>query len=313
MPVREVLVRFFLAMVAAATLFRPDAAGSAQSQAPVGDRHFEVASVKPTSPQFFQGAPGGLAELRRVGISTLPGGRFTASTVTLKMLIANAFDVRDYQIEGGPPWLTSDFFEITATAGADASPTDVRSMLRTLLAERFGLRTHTDTRQASLYTLTLARADGRLGPNLKQTTPECIQQIEDRKAGKPSTAPAFHSNNRPTAPVCGAVFTTVNASGAQMMMMGGMELTALVRQISSQLAAPVVDRTDLTGLFDVTLEFMSARRIGGRAPGLDPNSTEPMPVPIEAAIQPQLGLKLDKEIGPLPIVVIDAAARPTPD
>ena len=309
-------MRLFFAMVGAAMLFRFEAAGSAQSpQAVPGDRHFEVASVKPMLSPFDQGrmsANGGAVELSRIGISTQPGGRFTAGTVTLKQLIANAFDVRDYQIEGGPPWLTSDYFEVTANAGADASPDDVRSMLRTLLAERFGLRTHTDTRQAPLHVLMLARADGRLGSGLKRTTPECIQQIEDRKAGK-STGQAFNSNNRPTAPVCGAVFTMVNANGAQMVMMGGMELTSLVRQISTQLAAPVVDRTGLTGLFDITLEFMSARRIGGRAPGLDPNSTEPMPVPIEAAIQPQLGLKLEKETGPLPIVVIDAAAHPTPD
>ena len=120
------------------------------------------------------------------GIQTQPGGRFTAGTSTLKQLIAEAFEVKDYQIEGGPPWLTTDYFDITANAGADATPADVKAMLRTLLAERFGLRTRSDTRQAPVYVLTVARSDGRLGPRLTRTTPECIQQIEQRESG---TAP----------------------------------------------------------------------------------------------------------------------------
>ena len=88
------------------------------------------------------------------GIQTQPGGRFTAGTSTLKQLIAEAFEVKDYQIDGGPPWLTTDYFDITANAGADATPADVKAMLRTLLAERFGLRTRSDTRQAPVYVLT---------------------------------------------------------------------------------------------------------------------------------------------------------------
>ncbi len=85
---------------------------------------------------------GGPPAFPRFGIQTQPGGRFTAGTSTLKQLIAEAFEVKDYQIEGGPPWLTTDYFEITANAGADATPADVKAMLRTLLADRFGLRTH---------------------------------------------------------------------------------------------------------------------------------------------------------------------------
>ncbi len=72
----------------------------------------------------------------------------------MKQLIAEAFEVKDYQIEGGPPWLATAYFEITANAGADATPADVKAMLRTLLSERFSLRTHSDTRQAPVYVLT---------------------------------------------------------------------------------------------------------------------------------------------------------------
>ena len=93
----------------------------------------------------------------------------------------------------------------------------------------------------------------------------------------------------------------------------GDRIASLVRHVSNELAAPVVDRTDLSGLFDVTLEYLSERRIGGRAAGLDPNGTDVPPPTIAAALQQQLGLKLEKEIGPLPVVVVDAAERTTPD
>jgi uncharacterized protein (TIGR03435 family) len=92
-----------------------------------------------------------------------------------------------------------------------------------------------------------------------------------------------------------------------------MELKALVSRLSSELSAPVVDQTNLPGLFDVTLEFLSERTINGRPAGLDANSTESLPVTLPAALQQQLGLKLEKQLGPMPVVVIDAADRPTPD
>lgn len=309
-----------IAIGLAAVLHSSQSAVSAQSvQAPGAERHFEVASVKPAVSLAELGRAAAVAgtasfSMRRFGIETLPGGRFTASTVTGKQLVAHAFDVKDYQMEGGPPWLTSDYFEVTATASADASPADIRSMLRTLLAERFGLRTHSDTRQASVYVLTLARSDGRLGPGLKRTTPECVMELEQRKSGAATVpTPSFNANHRPTTPTCGATTTMLSSNGASTLMLGGMELSALVSRISSELAAPVIDRTGLSGLFDITLEYMSQRQFGSRRPGLDPNSTEPLPAPIPAAIQPQLGLKLDKDTGPLPIVVIDAAERPMPD
>jgi uncharacterized protein (TIGR03435 family) len=309
-------ISIFTAVAIAAMLVTRGSGIRAQSaQPPAAERRFEVASVKPTLSPFQMGAAaagGGVASMR-FGIQTLPGGRMTA-TATLKQLIANAFDVRDFQIEGGPAWLTSDYFEITASAGADASPADVRSMLRTLLAERFALRTRTETRQAPVHVLTVGRSDGRLGPGLKRTSPECQQEIDARKngTGSPPKPPAFNPNSRPTTPVCG-MMSMMQTPRAATMLLGGMEIASLVGRISSELAAPVIDKTGLSGLFDITLEYASLRMMGGRAPGLDANSTDPAPLPIDAAVQSQLGLHLQKEIGPLPVVVIEAAERPAPD
>ncbi len=319
-------------MIAAATfciLCLPDAL-LAQSPQASPERRFEVASVKPGLSPYELGRQaaqnGGAVQMPRMGIQTQPGGRFTAGS-NLKQLIAEAFEVKDYQIDGGPSWLTTDYFDITALAGADAAPADIKAMLRTLLTERFGLRTHSDTRQAPVYVLTVARADGRLGPQLTRSTPECIEQVEQRKNGgappKPMT-PAereremeilkrMASGGGMTTPRCGSSMMGSRANGGSTYAFGGMELQALVSRLSSELSAPVVDQTNLPGLFDVTLEFLSERTINGRPAGLDANSTESLPVTLTAALQQQLGLKLEKQIGPMPMVVVDAAARPTPD
>lgn len=300
------------------------------AQSPPNERRFEVASVKPTvSPaelgRLAAQSGGGFQMPPNFGIQTRPGGRFTAGTSTLKQLIAEAFEVKDYQIDGGPPWLTTDYFDITANAGADATPADVKAMLRTLLAERFGLRTRSETRQAPVYVLTAARSDGRLGSRLTRPTPECIQQIEQRKSGTapppPSRTPSdiqqdfkrVSSGDLSMTPRCGTTMMMSRANGGSTILYGGMELTSLVSRISSELSAPVIDRTGLSGLFDIVLEYLSERTMNGRAGGLDPNSTDPLPPPLVGALQQQLGLKLEKQTGPMPVVVIDAAEHPTPD
>jgi uncharacterized protein (TIGR03435 family) len=326
----------------AAALFLPIAIASSavvarSPQAPVEPR-FEVASVKaalsPAELGRLAAQSGGPPPTPRFGIQTQPGGRFTAGTTTLKQLIAHAFDVRDYQIDGGPAWLTTDYFENTANAGADATPADVKAMLRTLLAERFGLRTRSDTRQAPLYVLTVARSDGRLGSRLKPSSPECVAELEQRRKDRvaPTAKPALSAEaereqrermqsqlkrvmagDSAATAACGSSIMGNRANGSTTYTSGGLELVALVSRLSSELSAPVVDKTGLSGLFDVSFEYLSERAINGRAAGLDPNSTDPLPPPLTGALQQQLGLKLDKEVGPMPVVIIDAAERPSPD
>lgn len=332
-------MRSLIAVVATWVFIVAAAPALAQSvQAPSTDRRFEVASVKPSLSPLELGRlaaqGGGPAQMPRTGIQTRPGGRFTARS-SLKQLIAEAFDVKDYQIEGGPEWLATDYFEITANAGADATPADVKVMLRSLLAERFRLRTRGETRQAPVYLLTIARSDGRLGSRLTRTSPECAQQTEQRQAARTSavTAPPpasdadrqkelaalkdmmrrATSGDAAVTARCGTTMMGSRANGVSTYSFGGMELTSLVSRLSSELSAPVIDRTELTGLFDIALEYWSERSINGRPAGLDPNSTEPLPPPLTGALQQQLGLKIEKQIGPMPVVVIDAAAQPTPD
>jgi len=308
-------------LVALTTLaVRGPATHLAAQSPPAPEPRFEVASVKPSpSPsdliaESVRAAGGGRASLPSYGIRRLPGGRFIASAVTLKQLIVQAFDVKDYQLEGGPKWLSSEYFAVNASAGGEATPAEMNAMLKALLADRFSLRAHIETRQAPMHALTILRSDSKLGSGLKPTSPECVQLIEARKngtAGPPQ--PRSTSGGLPTAPTCGVVTGVSRGNGVSTTMYGGMELKELVSSISYELSAPVVDQTGLTGLFDITIEYSSQRQTAGRPAGLDPNSNDTPPPPMAIAVEKQLGLKLEKQLGPLPFVVIDSAEHPTAD
>jgi len=291
-------------------------------QAPAGERRFDVASVKPAPPlreRIDAAARAGGPPPTVYDMRALPGGRFTATMVSLRMLVSYAFDLRDYQIEGGPAWSSTDYFDIAASAGSDVPPEDIRAMLRTLLIERFRMRARLETRQAPVHVLSLARSDGRLGPELKQTTPECERQLAEQKnqvTGQPAAPSSGRSSitqESPAVPTCGRSRLQSMPTGAFKALWSGVPLTQLVSLVSSAVRAPVIDRTGLSGLFDLTLEYMGERPLVGRTPGQDPIASEIPPPPIATALQQQLGLKLEKGVGPLPIVVIDGAERPLPD
>ena len=135
------------------------AALSAQQNPPAGGGEtasFEVASIKPNKDGISKAFP-----------PMRSNGSFSASNVALKSVIANAYDVRIFEIQGGPDWLVSERFDIIAR-GPEGTPDRLRpAMLRTLLAERFKLVAHFETRDQQVYSLTLLRSDGRLGPQLK--------------------------------------------------------------------------------------------------------------------------------------------------
>src|SRR5687767_3713238 len=128
---------------------------------------FEVASIKPSNPN-----PTGPLGATPMMLPAL--GRLTAQNVTLRMLVMGAYQKQPFEIVGGPPWWNSEKFDINARA-ADASGTtdQILAMLQTLLADRFKLKMHTETREVPVYHLVLARDDGRLGPKMKPSTENC--------------------------------------------------------------------------------------------------------------------------------------------
>jgi uncharacterized protein (TIGR03435 family) len=130
---------------------------------------FEVASVRPS-----QSGDGFVS----VGIQ--PGGRFNAVNVPLRLLIRNAYRLQDFQIVGAPDWISSQRYDIVAKAEGDFGPASPggpissgQLMLQSLLEERFKLAAHGETRDLPIYALVVARSDGKLGPQLRQSTTDC--------------------------------------------------------------------------------------------------------------------------------------------
>ena len=305
-----------LTVVAGLIVAAGAASPAAQSPASSGEGpRFEVASIKGgMSPaEAGRAAAGGGFSFAFSGLRVQPGGRL-AGVANLQTLILRAYGIREYQLEGGPAWLTTDYFDLSAKAEKEtATEAELNEMLKSLLAERFGLRVHVETRETSVFTLVLARDDGRFGPALKRTSPECEATLEERKR---TGAPAPPLSGRPslTTPECGMTSMGVTPRRAlATYLMGGRPIADLVSRLSSELKAPVIDRTGLTGLFDVVLEYESTRRFAGQPPGPDLNSTDPLPVPLPAALQQQLGFRLEKQIGPLAITIVDAANHPSPN
>jgi uncharacterized protein (TIGR03435 family) len=251
---------------------------------------FEVASVK-------RNASGEA----KVSIHTQPGGRFVATNVPVRFLVQYAYGLQPSQMAGGPDWLNNDRFDIVATAGADdgkvtepGSPGRMQLMVRALLAERFKLGVHTETRDLPIFALVLANKDGRLGPQLKQSALDC---------SSPGAAAA-------DSPSCGIRI----GRGPGTMVVGGAPLTQVANSLTTWVGRLVVDETGLTGDFDLTLNwtpdqlpqgFDKKIAAGGLAP-VDPNGPS-----IFTAVQEQLGLKLDSRKSAVEVLVIDRAEHPT--
>jgi uncharacterized protein (TIGR03435 family) len=260
---------------------------------------FEVASIKPS--KSLDG--GGTAAFQ-------PGGRFRSINVPLQGLIATAFGTERpllyLQIVGGPDWIATDRFDITAKMGSDASQ-DMKELyrqmpvlLRTLLEDRFKLKTHSETRQLPVYTLVLDRKDGRLGPPLRRSVFDCLARSKAARAGTPGPAPPHDR------PACGVRF------GAGTLSASGFTLVNLAGTLSGNVGRVVLDRTGLTGDFDVELQWTP-----DRVPFAGDASTNPAPSAdgpsIFTALQEQLGLKLESTKGPVDVLVVDHVEQPTPN
>jgi uncharacterized protein (TIGR03435 family) len=278
-------MRYLSAVVIAAMLAAIVVKAQAPPAAPSRPA-FEVASVRPNT--------SGSGAIRA---GTQPGGRFEAVNMPLKQLIVNAYQVHDFQIVGGPPWL-SDRFDVIAKAEtefAPAAPGTIGTpwlMLQSLLAERFQLIAHRETREMDIYALVRAREDGRLGPRLRQSDTDCEALSRPGATLPPPAAPA--PGMRPIRPC-------MMRAGAGNVVAGASKLDVLIGNLSSETRRIVENRTGLSGVFDIDLSW---------APDGSTDTTRPS---LFTALQEQLGLKLESTRAPVEVLVIDSIGRLTPD
>ena len=200
-----------------------------------------------------------------ISSNTEPGGRFVAQQQSLRDLIALAYKVRESQIIGGPAWIGSDRFDVNAKATRELppfSPTGeigpLERMLQALLADRFKLVAHRETREMPIFALVPARSDRRLGEKLRPTSIDCAAQFAERaRAGQPGPSMA---GDRPT---CGMVVSPWS------IRIGGGPLSQLTMVLTQMTNRFVVDQTGLTGNYDVDLQWTPQGLRMNRPPGGD--------------------------------------------
>ena len=274
---------------------------------------FEVAAVKQNkSAQNF------------IRFGMLPGGRFTAENVPLRELLRFAFGVQPFQIEGLPGWASSDRFDITAKAEGEIPPTQpgtmgpIQYMMRSLLADRFGLVYHNETKDAAIYHLIVARPDGNLGPKLEKSTTDCAAMFAGRRGGGPGPGQSGGPPPPPPMPAFGEKMQCGFRVGPGNLAGGTIPIAQLANFLSQNLGRTVLDKTGLQGnyTFEVvyTPDQIPAPLPGGAPPGAPPlPPIDPNGPSLPTALQEQLGLKLDAARGPVTMFVIDKISQPTPD
>ena len=244
-------------------------------------------------------------------------GRFESANVPIGILLRQALQKPDYQILGLPGWADTERYSINAKAPDGTPPAAMSVLLLNLLKDRFGLATHLETRELPVFHLVMARADGRLGPDLKPTSAECRAILAERAAamkaasagGPPPPLPSFPGPNDPLP--CGFLRTPPGT-----MAGSGRPIAQIVPTLADFVGRPVIDKTGLTDLYDFALRFIPTGRVAGPF-GPPPGAPEPVIDPdapsLFTAVQEQLGLKLEPARGPVEVVVIDRFEKPALD
>lgn len=262
------------------------AACAAVAQTAAPPPAFEVASIKPAEPQTM-----GRMMIRMGG----DPGRVDYQNVSLKDVLARAYDLKRYQISG-PVWLDTERYDIVAKVPDGVPKEQVPAMLQALLMERFQMKVHRETKELPVYELTV----GKNGPKL--------EKAEDSAAtgGPPG----------------GRMMISTDASSGASMEVQGATLSAFSDMLSNMLDRPVLDRTGVQGYYNIKLKISMDDLAGMKRdmamadpgatvrPGGDSNpAPDSTPAPSLFGAVEQLGLKLESRKAPVEFLVVDRAEK----
>ena len=220
------------------------------------------------------------------------GDRFVAEDATLRRVIAAVFDVRDFQVVGGPAWLGRDRFAITGKSEGAVPRDQLYLMMRALLADRFQLRTHVESRAMPVHVLERVSLEAPLGT--------AIVRQDCTGANPEVTYKMFFDARRGGIVPCG-----VDYMGADGILVAGTSMERLASMLSSTLQTTVVNRTGLEGTYSVRLDF------GGLTDPLqDALALQTSQASVFSALRSQ-GLRLDRRSEPVDVLVIDSVTQPT--
>jgi uncharacterized protein (TIGR03435 family) len=286
------------------------------AQAPA-EPAFEVASIKPSAP----GDPANPLTMIPMA-APQPGGRFKATNFPLWAIISTAWQLPDFRIVGGNKEVMNVKYDIIAKADTSATlgQKELLPLLKSLLVERFQLKSHLEPREMAFYDLVLARSDGRLGPELKPSKSDCsnIDELNAKRAEALAKGDLASIVPKPGEFLSCAIAPNV-ANGPQNLSMhgDGQELKVLVDLLSQFTGKYVRDKTGLTGRydFDMKLDMQTllglVQKLGINVP--TPNLPQTDGSSVMTVLNEQLGLKLESTRGPVDVLVIDSVQAPTPD
>ena len=280
----------------------------APAASPMADVRFEVASIKRNKE----------AEAQRASVpiyvpvvpgraQTLPGGLVRGIGMSVRELVRDAYGYRNRahgEIVGWPDWTDKERYDLEAKADYNfpgstsmGLPPAAEAALRTLLAERFKLKVRMEVQRRPIYELVLHRADGRLGPNLVPSKGGCRSFFQREPVNTAVLVLAPREGEPQPLPPCGLSVATMGIFTTNMPMSDFVRLLALRPQINRT----VIDRTGLTGGFDINLRFFE--------PG-DPGAGNLLPA-IKPLLESQFGLTLRDAEGPVEILIIENIEHPS--
>jgi uncharacterized protein (TIGR03435 family) len=270
----------------------------ALGQIAFGQAAFEAASVRPV-PDI--GYPGG--GITRGGPGTADPERLTSQHTTLKLLVAHAYGVQDYQVSG-PDWTGSLRFDITAKIPAGSNQEQTKAMLQNLLAERFKLKLHRETKVFAVYELSVDKNGSKLRVSPDDAKPLAAGDYAEMK----------YVNGIPQFPPGSIAGPMMGGGGGPDVMIAAAHqpISVLTKFLQSRLmlapgeVKPVIDKTGLAGNYDFGLKFappiafVSANPLNGPS---DPSTD------VFTALRQDLGLRLEEKKDPLDVLVIDSAEK----
>ncbi len=253
------------------------AVASAPAQQP--EPAFEAATIKPNN------TGDGMSLIR------FPGVTVSMTNQSLKIMIMFAYQIRGFQLTGGPNWMDTSRFDVEAKASPEASMDQKRQMLQALLKDRFQLALHRETKELPIYNLVVAKGGLKIQP-LKEGA--CIRP--DPK--QPGIAPGKNVQD-----YCGGM-----GSGPRMLQAGSATMAETATLLSTVVGRTVVDKTGVAGQFHYQISFAPVDPSASQNADATPASDLPN---FFTALQEQLGLRLDSAKGPVEVLVIDHAEKPS--
>jgi|SRR5579864_1018642 len=294
--------RLFLSAAALIAISIPIAFSTAHAKPiraqPQPDFKYDVASIKLSKPRTGDGP-------FLVGMRETPDG-LVATNAPLLFLVQSAYGVNPYQISGAPSWLNSEMYDVDArmdSSVVDAfqklSPDEQKSvrrkMLQALLADRMKLVVHNEPKEATIYSLVIAKN----GPKLQES--------------KPSAAPASAESSAAGGRGPGGGMSMGSEDGMRSMTFREAPMSYVAAWLRLQLRAQVSDKTGLTGIYDFKLRWMPERGQRAVPPGGQPaaETSDPVGPTLLDALQDQIGLKLESSKGSIDGIAIDHIEKPS--